>query len=392
MRSSPPPALTRRGLLTLAAAAMIGRTRGAAQDAGDSIGAARDLVYQALERLSANAAAADVSAASRILRNALDQEPAFGDAHYYRYLCLKRLNLDSVMQRSHLESAQRYESEALRDKRDPFVLAVPRIYESLPTIGQKWALVVGVSRFQPQIGAERLQFAANDAQSFAQVLRDPAIGRFPANQVFELTDAQATTAAIKARLNTIATRARPEDVVVVYVSTHGSPRGQDLRNVSYLYTYDTDVTSRDQIFGTALPMVEVSGIVSSRCVAQRTVMIFDTCHSGSSISSTALSTDDLNRLRDGAGRYIISSCEPEQKSYEDAGHGFFTASLIDQLRQRRGCIRIRDLFSAVEKSVSSRVMQRLKRAQRPVMASSDNASEIVLGAAVGAGSEGCLAD
>jgi hypothetical protein len=381
--------LTRRELIRLAAAAAGARV--GAQSLGDSVGAARDLVYQALERLSANATPADVAAASRILRNALDQEPGFGDAHYYRYLCLRRLNQDTAMQRTHLDSAQRYESEALRDKRDPFVLAVPRIYESLPTIGQKWALLIGISQFQPGTGAERLQFAANDAQSLGRLLRDPAVGRFPPTQVFELTNAQATTAAIKARLNFIATRARPEDVVVVYISTHGSPRAQDLRNVSYLYTYDTDVTSRDQIFGTALPMVEVSGIISNRCVAQRTVAIFDTCHSGAGINTSALSPDDLNRLREGAGRYILSSCEPDQQSYEDAGNGVFTASLIEELRRRQGCIRLKDLFASVQKNVSSRVLQRFKRAQRPVMARSDNSAEIVLGAAVGGASEGCLA-
>ena len=135
----------------------------------------------------------------------------------------------------------------------------------------------------------------------------------------------------------------------------------------------------------------MSGIITTRCVAQRTVVILDTCHSGSSISTNALTTDDLNRLHQGAGRYIISSCEPDQKSYEDAGNGFFTASLIDELQQRRGCVRLKDLFANVQKNVSSRAMQRFKRAQRPVMASSEDASEIVLGAAVGGASEGCLA-
>lgn len=181
--------MTRPELLTFAAAVCVRGRVAFAQDRGDTIGAARDLVYQALERLSASATPADVTAASRILRNALDQEPGFGDAHYYRYLCLRRLNQDAVLQRTHLESAQRYESEALRDKRDPFVLAVPRIYESLPVVGQTWALVVGVSQFQPETGAERLQFAAADAQAFADVLRDPNVGRFPAAPVFALTNA-----------------------------------------------------------------------------------------------------------------------------------------------------------------------------------------------------------
>jgi hypothetical protein len=378
--------MTRRKFLAFAAAATSLRP----QSSGDNIGAARDLVYQALELLSERATSAQVTTANRFLRAALDQDPNFGDAHYYRHLCLKRLGQDLVMQKSHLEAAQRYQSEALRDKRDPFVLAVPKIYENLPMVGQKWALVVGISRFQPDIGPERLQFAANDADAFAELLRDPNVGRFPANQVFLLTNERATTAAIKARLNTIATRAKPEDVVVTYISTHGSPRSDDLRQVSYIYTYDTDVTSRDQVFGTALPMVEVSGIINNRCVAQRTVVIFDTCHSGSSLTASALSTADIDRLREGAGRYILSSCEPDQKSYEDAGHGYFTASLIDKLRARNGCVRLKDLFAQVRKDVSDKVRQKYSKDQRPVMANSDNSSEIVLGAPVGGASEGCF--
>jgi hypothetical protein len=198
---------------------------------------------QALELLSSRATAAQVTGAASLLRSALDQEPSFGDAHYYRYLCLKRLNRDAALQRLHLQNANLYESEALRDQRDPFVLAVPKLYDTLAEVGQKWALVVGISQFQPKIGGERLQAAANDARTLAALLRDPNVGRFPEKQVFELTDRDATTANIKARLNTIARNARPEDIVLVYLSTHGSARADDLRQVSYLYSYDTDVTS-----------------------------------------------------------------------------------------------------------------------------------------------------
>jgi hypothetical protein len=97
----------------------------------------------------------------------------------------------------------------------------------------------------------------------------------------------------------------------------------------------------------------------------------------------------MDRLREGAGRYVLSSCEPDQLSYEDRGHGFFTASLIEQLRARQGCVRLKDLFAGVQKDVSSKVLERVKRDQRPVMASSENSSEIILGAAVGGASDGC---
>ena len=266
--------MTRRQLLALAAATGL-----RAQSNNDILGAAQDYVYQALELLSAHATPDQVTHAVRMLRLALDDYPSFGDAHYYRSLCLRRLNRDPGLQKSDLEDAERHRSEALRDKRDPFFVAVPKL-GSLAAIGQKWALVVGISQFQPNTGAEPLGAAANDATAIAQILKDPSIGRFPANQVFLLTNESATTAAIKARLNYIATRARPEDIVLTYVSTHGSARTDDLRQVSYLYTYDTDVTSRDLIFGSSLAMVDVSGIISSRCVAQRTAVIFDTCHSG----------------------------------------------------------------------------------------------------------------
>ncbi len=78
-------------------------------------------------------------------------------------------------------------------------------------------------------------------------------------------------------------------------------------------------------------------------------------------------------------------------SYEEGGHGFFTASLIEQLKARQGCIRMKELFASVQKDVSSKVLARVKKDQRPVMASSENSSEIILGAAVGGLSDTCTA-
>ncbi len=370
--------MNRRGFLGLLTAAA--GLRG--QD-GDTAGAAHDLLYQALERLSEKATEAQVQRAIGHLRNALDQDPNFGDAYYYRSLCEKRLGRDGS---ADLAKARTHKSEALRDQRDPFRLAVPKLYDELPLVGQKWALVVGVSRFNPDTGAEPLQYAEADASAFAELLRDPNVGRFAPSNVILLTNERATTPAIKAALNRIATRAKPEDLVVTYLATHGSARDQDLRSVSYLMTYDTDVSGRDQIFGTALPMVEVSGIISTRCVAQRTVVFLDTCHSGSGTDSQALSTEDMDRLREGAGRYIVTSCEVDQKAYEGGGHGYFTASLIKNLAERQGCVRLGDLFTRVQQEVSRETAGK----QRPVLAKSDSAAEIILGVETGAASNGCM--
>jgi len=381
--------MTRRIFLSLAAAAGL-----KGQSAGDRQGAARDQLYQALELLSERSTPQQVSRAIGYLKRALDQYPGFGDAHYYRYLCLKRINQDPVARASSLASAERYRSEALQEKRDPFTLAVPKIYDNLATVGQKWALVVGISRFQPDDGSPPLECAAKDAKEFSDLLTDPAVGRFSGGQVFCLTDDQATTSAIKAKLNHIATRAKSEDIVVFYISTHGSSRADDIKQVSYLYTYDTNTSSKDDIFGSALPMVEVSGAISTRCLAQRTVLIFDTCHSGASSDAQSLSEDDADRLREGAGRYILSSCEAGQNSYEDEDgrHSYFTASLIEHLRARKGCVRLNELFAGVQKEVIERVSRRKGQSQRPVLFKSENAAEIVLGAAVGGTNEQCISN
>ena len=377
--------MKRREFLALALGPAISR----AQKRGDSKGAARDLLNQALELLWEHSAEQQVRDALRLITLSLDEDAGFGDAHYYRALCNRRLGRVPAAQAG-LDAARMYESEALRDERDPFKLAVPRIIDdNLASIGQKWALVVGINKFQPDTGADPLQFAANDARDFAALLTDPQIGRFPTDQVFQLLDDQATTSAIKARLNRIATKAKPEDVVLVYFSTHGSARADDLRQVSYLYTHDTNVKSRDQIFATALALIEVSSIISTRCVAQRTVVIFDTCHSGAATAARSLSNEDFNRLRAGAGRYIFSSCGPDERSYEENGHGLFTASLIACLSERRGCVRMKDLIEKVQMEVSQKA-KKLNKAQMPLVAKSEAAAEIILGARQGDKSEGCL--
>jgi hypothetical protein len=376
--------MNRRGFLALAAAGLCHGQRN-----GDTSGAARDLLYQALELLWEHSTPNQVETALTRLRLCLDENANFGDAHYYRARCLERLGRSPAMQKADLEAAARYQSEAQRSQRDPFRLSVPLLRaEGLGTVGEKWALVVGISRFQPRVGADQLRFAANDADAFAAALSNPATGRFAEDHVIRLLDGQATTSAIKARLNMIATRAKPEDIVVVYVSTHGSSRSDDLRQVSYLYTYDTDVTSRDQIFGTALAMVEISSIISTRCLAERTVVIFDTCHSGAGQNAQSLSGSDFDRLKAGAGRYILSSCGANERSYEEEGHGFFTAGLIDSLAASRGCIRMADLFEGVRKNVSARASKAGKD-QHPIMARSDAAAEFALGAESGSKGEVC---
>ena len=135
----------------------------------------------------------------------------------------------------------------------------------------------------------RLNYTTADADAFAAALKDPNIGSFPADNVHVLTDEHATTKNIKEELNFIARHAQPNDLVVIYVATHGTPRTMDSAGgANYLVTYDTEVYKdgsfdEDAMYATAYPMVDLANAVSSRMKALRTAVFLDTCYSGGSI-------------------------------------------------------------------------------------------------------------
>ena len=113
------------------------------------------------------------------------------------------------------------------------------------------ALLVGISEFQdPQW--RNLRYAAKDAEDLAAALRDPARGHF--DQVRVLTRPEETTrASILAALRRLRQEAtRPDDVVVVYFSAHGTlARDGQGELKRYLVTQDASYRAISQ---TALSM------------------------------------------------------------------------------------------------------------------------------------------
>jgi hypothetical protein len=282
--------------------------RASGRRAGESCYTAKDLVVQALERLRADSGSSDLEDADQLLRRAIDLCAESGDAWYYRALIEAKLNR-APQAKYAMGQAQDFGSEALRDGLNPFILATPSSRgfnmeasgknpqpKATPApvvpgpVQAKWALVIGISQFIDK-GIPSLNFSTQDADAFAAELKDPEIGRFPAENVREITNAEATTKNIKEQLNWIARSAQPNDLVVIYVATHGSPRSLDsVSGVNYLITYDTEMYDggnfdEDAMYGSALPMVELADAVATRMKALRTLVVLDTCYSGGSIGN-----------------------------------------------------------------------------------------------------------
>jgi uncharacterized caspase-like protein len=402
------------GLVLFAA---IGCACARAQD--ERCGAGKDLVVQALERVTPGSSNDEFEDALQLLKTAVSTCTELGDAWYFRGLVERRLGHANLAEYS-MGKARMFGSDALRDEVNPFVLATPPARRALPggtrqagntapsapavagPVQQKWALIVGISHFEDR-AVPSLGYTTSDASAFAAELKDPAIGRFPASNVRVLTDAQATTRNIKEQLNWIARNAAPNDLVVIYVATHGSPRELDSAGgANYIVTYDTEIKNADSpdedaLYATALPMVELANAVATRMKSLRTAVILDTCYSGGAVTNesklmgkglanSAPGTKTLDRMSEGTGRIVIAAASSDEESLEspELHHGYFTYFLLQALKDTKGQTPMGQLFATVAQQVSDRVAADGKRAgqtlgQHPVMSRSSDDADFALG-------------
>ena len=389
-------------LLTLSLATRIPAT---AQD--NRCGAGKDLVVQALERVTPQSSNDAFEDALQLLKHAVSECSELGDAWYYRSLVEKRLGHEALAKYA-MDKARFNTSEALEQGLNPLLLSTPASRgfsaisgsESPATpattragpVQQKWALVIGIGQFADH-SVPALRFTNADASGFADALKDPNIGRFPPANVHILTDAQATTKNIKQELNWIARHAEPNDLVLIYVATHGTPRTLDSAGgANYLVTYDTEISSgsgfsEDALYATAYPMVDLANAVATRMKSLRTAVILDTCYSGGSIkndsalgariASSAPSDQMLKHMTDGTGRIVLAASAVNEESLEspDLKHGYFTYFLLQALQKGKGRTPLSQVFASVAQQVSQSVST-----QHPVMSRSSADADFAIGA------------
>lgn len=163
--------------------------------------------------------------------------------------------------------------------------------------GRRYALLLGIPSGRDEHW-KPLRYATKDVADLAAVLRDPLRGRFAHVEALT-TPAQTSRAQVLAaigRLSAMATQ--PEDVLVLYVSAHGT-LGRDARGEleRYLVTADADF---DRVQQTALPIDALAGGLA-RSRSKRRVVVLATCHSGG--GKSLLSDELLTELasRKGSG-------------------------------------------------------------------------------------------
>ncbi len=262
-------------------------------------------------------------------------------------------------------------------------------------IADKWALVVGISNFKDQ--SINLRYAAKDATDFRNFLVSKA--HFQPDHVRLLVDSDANHDNIVGQLGDqwLGRRAGPDDLVVVYVSSHGSGQSKEAGGVNFMIAYDTN---RDNLLSTGIPMQRLSNIVKERVQSDRVILIMDVCHAGATVppekgvTAAEIFGDDnrdagagkavaapgekgLSRVAGfdasdlalGSGQTVLCSSLADQVSWESAEYqnSVFTRQLMDALESNGENTTLTQAYKSLRDEVESEVLRDHGELQTPVL-------------------------
>lgn len=245
-------------------------------------------------------------------------------------------------------------------------------------IEDKWAFIVGVSKFAK--ASINLKYPAKDAKDLSNYLVNEA--NFAPDHVKLLVDEQATKERVLAELGDkwLPRLAHPNDLVLIFISTHGSPSQADLEGLNYLVMHNTDPES---LYATGLPLSDLAAAIKQRVHSNRVVLIIDACHSGAADTAkgiTKVGNIDSAALSQGTGQLIICSSQPNQVSWESKRYqnGVFTHQLIEALRA--GKPTLSQAFERLKESVQTEVLQDRSELQTAVLKSKWKGNDLIISA------------
>ncbi|PWU01574.1 MAG: hypothetical protein C5B53_02770 [Candidatus Melainabacteria bacterium] len=273
----------------------------------------------------------------------------------------------------------------IQTQTDPTVQALQKDAEQRlhRKVRDKWALVIGISKFADS--SINLKYAAKDAKDFCDYLVHDA--HFSPDHVRLLLDEKATRENILSQLGDkwLPRTAGPDDLVVIYISSHGSPSQADVAGVNYIVAYNTD---KNSLLATGIPLRDLTSMIKERIHSDRIVVIMDACHSGAAVEDQQLASKGLFRVTNfsadevfqGTGQMVICSSQPSQVSWESKEYpnGVFTHRLLEGLRKAGSNTLLSDAYNYMKDSVQNEVLKDRGELQTPVIKSKWQGNDLQL--------------
>jgi hypothetical protein len=203
--------------------------------------------------------------------------------------------------------------------------------EGAPTLH---ILSVGINRYGSAEISE-LSNAVNDAKGIADLMTQARPGLFREARVSLLVEQQATLSNIQQAFRRVASEARPNDVVLVFLAGHGVA----IDGRYHFLPYDVAGLAPQAIKTTGLTQTALADLLSQLPTARATILI-DTCYAGAFAVPDAVLRQSQDRTWAGSlafntGRFILAGTTNEQEALDGiGGHGIFTAVVLDALKGR----------------------------------------------------------
>lgn len=191
-------------------------------------------------------------------------------------------------------------------------------------------LAVGVNDYAD--GRLRLNYATADAQAFGSALERTGAGLFSEVHVTTLLDAQVTEAGLDAAFASLGAVVKPQDVFLFFLAGHGKTVDGVYHFIPQDFRFDGDDPVRQR--GISQDRWQEW---ASRVKARKSVMIYDTCESGSltgtrSLDSAMAQSAAVERLTRATGRTILAASTDDAPALEGyRGHGMLTYALLSAL-------------------------------------------------------------
>ena len=223
----------------------------------------------------------------------------------------------------------------------------------------------------------KLAYAVPDAKALAKALTDAGKGVYESVEVTLVQDAEVQRGKLDAVFADLATKVRPSDVFVFFLGGHGKTVDGRYYFIPQDFRIDGGVTKA------ALDAAVVKqGIAQeewqawlARIPARKSVLLFDTCESGSLTGegkeTRALERGAANdRLVQATGRTILTASSDDTDAFEGfRGHGLFTYNVLEALERAdsdgNGRIEVAELAAYVYAQVTALSEQVYKQRQVP---------------------------
>lgn len=249
-------------------------------------------------------------------------------------------------------------------------------------IKQKWAVVIGTSKFKEgRLASGNEGDMAQSAKEFYQYLIDPRGGRFDSKHVKLLLDSDAQKQSIMTAIGPgfLGNAVGPDDLVVVFIATSSFPTTD---GNTYLCSYDCAL---DNIYGTCFSMQSLMSTLKQNVHSDRILLVLQAAYSGAAdLTSGAKSllpiraqyNLDLDKVLLGNGFIILSSSQSNEITQSSS----FSKNLTAALRQENGLISLNKAFAIAKEKTIAETSKENGKKQVPGMKSAWTGAELVVGA------------